>query len=86
MAWDVLSEVANICVLFCPRRQGWHGMFYPGMFCPTFFFSSHLFLLFFFFQGCFLKFFLRLHEPRGSCESNNSPLKGGIHSPPKLGT
>ena len=59
MAWDALSGVANLCGMFCPGWQKWHGMFYPGMFCSTFFFSNPFFsrLLLKFFPCMFFNFF-----------------------------
>ena len=30
IAWDVLFRVLNLCVMFCPGLQKWHGMFCPG--------------------------------------------------------
>ena len=30
MAWDVLSRVLNLCVVFCPGWQKCHGMLCPG--------------------------------------------------------
>ena len=47
MAWDVLSGVTKLHGTICPGWQidaecfvqggkKWHGMFCPGMFCPTF--------------------------------------------------
>ena len=63
-----------------------------SFFLTIFFFKIAINLSFFytcfaiFFSSLFFYVFLRLYEPRRGCESNNSPLKGGIHSPPKLGT
>ena len=66
---------------------GWfvlHSFFLTIFFFKVAFqvFSIHVFQLF---SSPFFQVFFRLYEPRGSCESNNSPLKGGIHSPPKSG-
>ena len=33
-AWDVVSEVANLCGMFCPGCQKMAWVFCPEMFCP----------------------------------------------------
>ena len=53
MAWDVLSGVTKTAWDVCPGWQidagcfvrggkKWHGMFCPGMFCPTFAYINSL--------------------------------------------